>query len=137
MAVLVALPVHSIEVYLNEQGKPLIRSELEHLHALAADESQAAVRGLLATILGHYLAGVDILTPIYVEGICKAVQCLKQQNPSDSPLLVPEQTNGGKEATVHPLAALAGKFSGPEWSDTWDEVARMRQRLDDPASQPE
>ncbi|WP_230841880.1 ribbon-helix-helix domain-containing protein [Gloeobacter morelensis] len=36
-------------------------------------------------------------------------------------------------ARTHPLAALAGKFSGPEWSEVWKEIEHFCRRQNKPA----
>jgi hypothetical protein len=71
----VKLPVCGIVITLTEDGGGSITSDLHEGLPEGEDEKlyDAAVDGIEATILGHAIAGVDVETPAYLEGIESAL----------------------------------------------------------------
>lgn len=78
------LPIYGIEIVIKskKRGSGVISSDL-HSQLVDPDDEQhiqdqysAAADALESMILGHALAGVDVTTPAYVEGIKTAVQSI-------------------------------------------------------------
>lgn len=135
--VLVSLPIYDVEVYYDAQNNPQVRSNITKLVDLpASDTLEVAIASIHAVILGHYLSGVNLLSPEYLEGVKVAVRDLDKQlmpisNKSHSAYDLPNES-----IKTHPLATLVGKFSGPEWSETWEEIERVHNQLNTIEDQP-
>lgn len=115
--VLVSLPIYDIEVYYDVQRNIQIRSNiLKLVNPSDSDVFIAVVSGIHKLILEHYLSGLNLLSPEYLEGVKAAVRA-------------PERDFENESVKTHSLAALAGRFSGSEWSETWEEIARTHDRL--------
>jgi hypothetical protein len=120
------MPIYDIEVYHDAQGNPQVRSSMMKLLALPdSDVLTAAIASIHAVILGDYLSGIDLLSSKYLSGVESAAETLHKQFE-----LSTHRSNGEHSSFKnHPLATLAGKFSGSEWSETWEEVERTHNRL--------
>lgn len=74
----VKLPVHGIRINLTEDGGGSITSDLHEDDPPAEGEDEklynAAIDGIESIILGHAIAGVDVESPAYLEGIESAVE---------------------------------------------------------------
>jgi hypothetical protein len=150
MTVLVTLPIHSllatysIEVYLSDDKHLRIRSTIDGLPVSYSQDYKAAIQGLLAVILGHYLSKIDIESDKYDEGVFIALREIERQylpNERDYSNLAPSlkldvKNQSANESVSHPLAKLAGKFSTSEWSETWKEIDNIHQQLNHPQNQP-
>ena len=70
---IVRLPCYGIVLYLQEGGGMIV-SDLKKGQIDAADHDYCtAIDGLESLILGHAVAGVDVESPAYLEGIETAV----------------------------------------------------------------
>lgn len=71
----VKLPCYGIRINLTEDGGGSITSDL-HPPAEGEDEKlyNAAIDGIESIVLGHAIAGVDVESPAYLQGIESAVE---------------------------------------------------------------
>jgi hypothetical protein len=128
--VLVSLPIYDIEVYYDTQENPQVRSSIMKLvHSSDSNTFKTAVSGIHALILGHYLSGLNLLSPEYLEGVKAAVKALYKQLGSTSNGSHTVHGLSDEAMKTHPLAALAGKFSGSEWTETWEAIERNHDQL--------
>ena len=72
---IIELPCFGIKVIENKGGGS-IRSDLHTSHEEKNREYEAAINALESLILGHACAGVDIESPVYIEGIETAVEAI-------------------------------------------------------------
>jgi len=61
---------------LDEAGNGTLTSSLSKHYDDVDEEYKAAINGVESLILGHAIAGIDIATPAYVEGIETAVDAV-------------------------------------------------------------
>jgi len=72
----VQLPCYGIKVTLTGDRGGSISSDLKEADTEENRDYNAAIDGIEAMILAHAIAGIDITTPAYVEGIETAVEAV-------------------------------------------------------------
>jgi len=73
----IELPVYGITINVANKGGSISSSGLQD--DAAPLEYKAAVDGLLSLILGHACAGINVLSPVYLEGIEVAAESIWNQ----------------------------------------------------------
>ncbi|WP_420213370.1 hypothetical protein ACN8ZM_39815 (plasmid) [Burkholderia aenigmatica] len=70
----IRLPVYDIVITLSSQGVGAIRSSLHDEGE--SSEGKAALDGVEAMILAHAVAGIDVKSPVYLDGVETAVEAI-------------------------------------------------------------
>ena len=78
MSKIIKLPCHEITIYISD-GKGDIQSDLKGdpwARCIENESYMAAIDGITSIILAHAIAGVDVESPTYIEGIETAVETI-------------------------------------------------------------
>ena len=74
------LGIYGIEIFSPSDGNDcVITSDLKELDCLENNAFNAAVDGLESLILGHFVAGVNVTAPEYLDGIKAAYHAVIEQ----------------------------------------------------------